>query len=274
MARSRPDAGDRIVEAAVATLRGRGVTVALDGISLEEAIAASGVSRATAYRRWPRRTEFLREVLVRVVRAARLTPEGPEELDVIRAVIEERRGEFGTASGRRTVVVECLRIAAEADRRRLVGSREWRDYLALRATCAGLPAGELRDVLTAELRDAERAFARHRAAVYARLSRLVGYRLAPPLAGEPGFAVLAEAMGALMTGLVVHATGGEPASPFRARAFGSAAEAEWTVASYAIVAALVSYLEPDPGVVWDEERVAASLAGFEELERIVAATGP
>lgn len=272
MPRSRPDAGDRIVHAAVARLDEQGVTVAIDGISLEEAIAASGVSRATAYRRWPNRTEFLREVLVRVVRAARLEPEGRDELDAIRAVVQARRDGLGTETGRRTVAVECLRIAADADYRRLATSREWRNYLAIRATCDGLPDGELRDTVTAELRAAERTFARHRATVYAQLPQLLGYRLVPPLTGEVGFTVMAETMGALMTGLIVRAAVGEVTPPFRARAFGSSVESEWTTASYSLVAAIVAYLEPDPTVVWDDERITASITRFGELEDVIEAS--
>ncbi len=272
MPRPRPDAGDRIVDAAVARLHAQGVTVALDGISLEDAITASGVSRATAYRRWPNRIEFLREVLVRVVRAARLEPEGPEELDAIHALVEAQRDAFATEAGRRTVAIEGLRIAAEADYQRLAASREWRDYLALRASCDGLPAGELRDTLTSELRAAERMFARRRAAVYSALPTLLGYRLVPPLAGDAGFTLMAETMGALMTGLVVRATEGGAAPSFRARAFGSSIKAEWTTASYSLVATLLAYLEPDPAVVWDEERIAASITRFAELQDEIEAS--
>ncbi|HEX6336829.1 MAG TPA: hypothetical protein VFZ85_07745 [Jiangellaceae bacterium] len=272
MPRSRPDAGDRIVDAAVAHLYERGVTVALDGISLEEAIAASGVSRATAYRRWPNRTEFLREVLVRVVRAARLEPEGHEELGAIRELVAEQRERLATEAGRRTLAVESLRIAVDADFRRLSSSREWRNYLALRATCDGLPDGELRSTVTGELRAAERAFARHRASVYAQLPQLLGYRLVPPLTGEFGFTMMAETMGALMTGLVVRAAIGEETPPFCARGFGSSVESEWTTASYSLVAALLTYLEPDPTVDWDDERISASIARFGELEDMIEAT--
>jgi AcrR family transcriptional regulator len=272
MPRSRPGAGDRIVDAAVARLHEQGVTVALDGISLEEAIAASGVSRATAYRRWPNRAEFLREVLVRVVRAARLEPEGSDELEAIRTLVQEQRDQLGTETGRRTLAVESLRIAADSDYRRLATSREWRNYLALRATCDGLPDSELRDTVTAELRAAERAFARHRASVYAQLPQLLGYRLVPPLTGEFGFTVMAETMGALITGLVVRAAIGEETPPFRARGFGSSVESEWTTASYSLVAALLTYLEPDPTVEWDEERITASIARFGELEDVIEAS--
>jgi AcrR family transcriptional regulator len=271
MTRPRPTAGDRIVEAAIARIHERGISVGLDGISLEEAIAASGVSRATAYRHWPSRTEFLRNVLVRVVRNAHLEPEGTEEIDAIRAFVRARRRQIGTDAGRRTIVVECLRIAADADFRRLAASREWRDYLALTATCSSLPEGDLRTTVTAELAAAERSFVTHRATVYSRLAQLLGYRLVPPLTGQPGFEVMAEAMGTLMTGLVVRATVARDTASLRARAFGSSVAAEWTSTSYILVAALLSYLEPDPRIEWDAERVAATTKQFQELAEVIEA---
>jgi AcrR family transcriptional regulator len=271
MSRSRPTAGDRIVDAAVAGIRERGISVGLEGISLEEAIATSGVSRATAYRHWPNRTEFLRAVLVRVVHEARLEPEGLDDLDVIRAFVGARRDQLATDAGRRSIVVECLRIAAEADFRRLATSREWRDYLALRATCSSLPDSELRTTVTAELAAAERAFATHRAAVYSRLPRLLGYRLVPPLTDDVGFEVMAEAMGALMTGLVVRTAVAEDTKYFRGQAFGSSVESDWTSTSYALVAALLSYLEPDASIEWNPERVTASIAQFREIEKGIKA---
>jgi AcrR family transcriptional regulator len=270
VSRERPTAGDRIVEAALARVHERGISVGLDGISLEEAIAASGVSRATAYRHWPSRVEFLRAVLIRVVHDAHLEPEGTEELDTLRAFVDANRRLLRTETGRRTIVVEGLRISVDADYRRLAASREWRDYLALTATCQGLPEGDLRSTVTAELAAAERIFVRHRAEVYARLPKLLGYRLVAPLADGHGFAVMSEAIGALMTGLVVRATADE--TSYRARAFGSSMESEWTSTSYALVAALLSYLEPDPTVVWSRERIAASIDTFREISDLVEAT--
>jgi AcrR family transcriptional regulator len=271
MRRSRSTAGDRVLDAAVARIREQGISVGLDGISLEEAIAASGVSRATAYRRWPNRTEFLRAVLVRVVHEAHLEPEGPGEVDAIRGFIEAHRDVFGTDAGRRTIVVECLRISAEADFRRLATSREWRDYLALRATCGSLPTVELRATLTAELAAAERAFVTHRATVYSRLPRLLGYRLVPPLTDELGFEVMAGVMGALMTGFVVRSALDVQTRSFRVRAFGSSVESDWTTTTYGLAAALLAYLEPDPSVDWNPQRAAESLAMLPELEAAVEA---
>lgn len=255
---TRPDARDRILDAAVDRLRQRGLTVALDGISLEDAIADSGVSRATAYRRWPNRAEFMRAVLVRMVRSIQLEPESEEDLTAIRTAIDERAGRLDTESGRRTAIVEGFRIATAADHRRLTGSRQWRDYLALRITCGGLPDRELQATLLEELRAAERSFVERRASVYAQVPQALGYRLTPPLSGEAGFTLMAQTTGALMSGLILSAAD-DPESTFRARAFGSEVEAEWTTASYALTAALLSFLEPDPAAAWDPQRALALL---------------
>jgi len=260
---------DRIVDAAIARVRERGIMVGLDGISLEEAIAASGVARATAYRHWPSRAAFLREVLVRVVRDTRLEPEGTEEIDALREFVSAHQGEFATQAGRRTLVVEGLRIAVEADFQRFATSREWRDYLALRATCGSLPDSDLRAALTAELAAAERSFVAQRAAVYGRLPQLLGYRLTTPLAGGAGFELMSQAMGALLMGLVVRASVNEDSLSFQARAFGSSMESSWTSATYALVAAMLSYLEPDPSVQWTATRLAASIDLLDELASLI-----
>jgi len=265
--RQRPDgAGDRVIDAAVGLIRERGLTVGLDRISLEEAIAASGVSRATAYRHWPTKAGFLQEVLLRVVRNAELEPESDADIAAVRDLVVAHREVLATPAGRRTLVVESLRVATESDFGRIAGSTAWRDHLALRATCSSLPPGELRDAVATELAGSERAFTDRRARVYARLPGVLGYRLVPWLDPEAGFTLMAEATGALMSGLVARAAI-VPARPqVRMRAFGSATESAWTTESYAVVATVLSYLEPDPDVVWDEQRVEGAIAGSYDLE--------
>ena len=44
------------------------------------------------------------------------------------------------------------------------------------------------------------------------------------------------------------------------RALGSTTESPWTTESYAVVATVLSYLEPDPDVVWDDGRVETAIA--------------
>ena len=50
---------------------------------------------------------------------------------------------------------------------------------------------------------------------------------------------------------------------------GTSRYAEWTSTSYALVAAFLSFLEPDPDVEWDAEHVTATIAAFEELSEVI-----
>ncbi|MEZ5087477.1 MAG: hypothetical protein R2722_14940 [Tessaracoccus sp.] len=103
--------------------------------------------------------------------------------------------------------------------------------------------------------------------LHALFSGSLGYRLTPPLDGASGFRIMSEAIGALMTGLATRTPATEHHPSLRAKAFGSLVEAEWSVATYALVSAVLAYLEPDPAVSWDEERIAASLHRIEKLEQ-------
>lgn len=52
----------RILDTALAEVERHGLTVSLEHLGLERIIKASGVSRATAYRHWPTKADFLADV--------------------------------------------------------------------------------------------------------------------------------------------------------------------------------------------------------------------
>ncbi len=296
-------ARQRLVDVAVARILREGMTVGLEHLSLEQVIAQAGVSRATAYRHWPHKADFLREVLVTTVRTTRLVGESPRELHALAQLLRSSGDLLRTAQGRRDVVVEGLRVSAQADYDRIAGSPQWQTYLAISATCRGLPPGSLRAAVRAELAATEAGFVAHRAAVYARLPGLLGYRLTPPLSAPQGYRVMAGAAGAMMTGLVVAATatggtessggsessggtdatggidalggtdalggmdpfGGSAGSTVRLAPFGSSQEADWSLPALHLVTVLLAHLEPDPDVVWDAARRQVTADRLEEV---------
>ncbi|NNG19946.1 TetR family transcriptional regulator [Naumannella sp. ID2617S] len=114
---------------------------------MERVIEQAGVSRATAYRRWPSREQFLADVLLETVRRTSLIPETEQDLVRLLALVDEHRPRLGSAQGRRDLIVDGLRMAMDADVRRLLGSPRSRTFLALSATYQGLPAGHVRDAV-------------------------------------------------------------------------------------------------------------------------------
>lgn len=266
--RQRPSARDRLIAVAVERIRRDGMTVGLDHLSLEGVIADSGVSRATAYRHWPNKADFLREVLVETVRTTRLVGETPTDLADLTRLLQEAGDGLRTAQGRRDLVVEALRRTAQADVDRMRASPQWQTYLAITATCRGLPPGPLRDDVRAALAQAEAGFVEHRAQVYARLPGLLGYRLVAPLTAPEGFTIMASASGAMMTGLLVTAAAGPDPAPIRLAPFGSSRPADWTLPALHLVGVLLAHLEPDPDVVWDAARWRETK---ERLDEVLAA---
>lgn len=262
-----------LVQTAVDQIRWQGLTVGLEHISLEQVIKQSSISRATAYRHWPSKLEFLAEVLVTTVKTTRLEGESEEDVDDLLRLIGARMPEMLAGQGRRDLVVEALRRATDADFRRILASPDWRTYLALHATCQGLPAGELREEVSTALAQTEARFTAHRAQVYARLPLVLGYRLVPPLKPPDGFVVMADAAGAMMTGLVTSALSrDDAASQIRhMRAYGSSREADWSRESLHLVGVILSHIEPDPDVEWNAARLETSATAMAQLREVLRA---
>ena len=263
---------DRLVRTAVAQIERQGMTVSLEHISLERVIAESGVSRASAYRHFANKAEFLTDVLTTVVRSTRLEGESPAEVEELLGLLTQHEDGLSTEQGRRDLAVEGLRRAARSDFERIATSPQWHTYVALHATCRGLPHGELRSQVLEALADTEAQFTAQRAVVYARLATLLGYRLVPPLTAPEGFLVMADAAGALMTGLMVRTGILRDTGPdlMRLAAHGSTETAEWTWPAFHLAGLILAHLEPDPDITWDAAQQARSTAAMDEMLVAVA----
>lgn len=251
-----------VLDAALRQLDG-GLTVSLEHVSFERVVTAAGVSRASAYRRWPQKDLFLADLLLEVARATNL---GEDERGVYVAALHElacRADELLEPAARRDLLVDLLRRALDADLRTLAGAPRWRTYVAVRATVAGLPEGHLRSAVSAELQATEGDFTRRRAELFALLADLVGYRPAGGLSREDGFRVLAEALGVMSTGLLVRALAARSSAVevVEAAPLGTTTTRPWTLPALVVTTVTFAFLEPDPAVIWDRGRVELVRAG-------------
>jgi len=244
----------RMLQTAVAMVHRDGLTVSLDHISLEEVIRDADVSRSAVYRRWPYKDLFFSDLVKELACGA--TPEiVDDELSLIRRIVAERLGWLDTPKLRHGLVIELIRQLALFDFEALYGSARWRTYLALHATFLSLADGQLRDQVGEALARSERDHRARVAHAWELLAGLFGYRLRPELGAT--FETVAALLDAAMRGLVLQALSEPELAAHRVKgtAFGAAAEDEWSLAALGAASIALTFLEPDPAIEWDEERL-------------------
>jgi len=256
----------RMLRAAVRMVSSSGLTVSLDHISLEDVIRAAGVSRSTVYRRWPHKDLFFSDLVKELARTATPTILA-EEVALIREVFAERTDWLGTADLRQGLVAELFRRLSLLDFQTLSGSAEWRTYVALHATFMSLADDELRSQVQAALAESEREHLSRVASAWEQLAGLLGYRLRPELGTT--FGDLAALLNATMRGLVIMAQSVPELGEKRAaaRPLGVETTADWSLPALGLASTAWAFIEPDPGVEWDEDRIASVSRALATLAR-------
>ncbi len=248
----------RMLQAATAMVNETGLTVSLDHISFEEIIHDARVSRSAVYRRWPYKDMFFSDLLKELAKAA--TPaaiSGVESaLPGIRRIVLDHLDWLQTPELRHNLVLELMRQGALHEFETMRSSTEWRTYLALHTTFLSVADDALRSDLQAALAESERSFISGIAASWERLVGLLGYRLRPELGAT--FETMASLLSADLRGLVIMAlaTPDIATRPIRARPFGATQTTEWSLTAIGVTSIALAFLEADPSVAWDEERIA------------------
>ena len=262
----------RMLHTATSLINGSGLTVSLDHISFEEVIQQAGVSRSAAYRRWPYKDLFYSDLLKELARAARpAAVSGFEAAAVsIRAIALAHSDWLETADGRRDLVLELIRRGALNDFETMLGSTEWRTYLALHASFLSVVDEKLRSALQAALASSERGFISRIASAWQQLAKLLGYRLRPEVQGS--FEMIATLASATLRGLVIMALATPEIASQRvqARPFGADQTVEWSQAGLTAASIAFAFLEPDTTIEWNEERLAGVRRTLGSLRRVRA----
>jgi AcrR family transcriptional regulator len=249
----------RMLDAALAMINRTGLTVSLEHISFEDVIRDARVSRSAVYRRWPYKDLFFSDLLKELARATAPAATVSEEtgMEVLRRVLAAHRGDLASAEDRHDLVTEMVRLAAVADFEAVYSSTEWRTYLALQVTFLGLPGGELRDEIQVALARSEQGFIDRIARAWERAAAVLGYRLRPETGGS--FATIATLASAALRGMVTMALANPELATRRVQAnpAGAGTSADWSLIGMAAASIATTFLEPDPDVEWDEQRLAS-----------------
>jgi AcrR family transcriptional regulator len=246
----------RMLHVAVEMVNRTGLTVSLDHLSFEDIIRDADVSRSAVYRRWPYKDLFFSDLVKELARGATPTIVD-DEVALMKGVVAEHPDWLETPELRHGLIVELFRQLALLDFRTMYGSAGWRTYFALHATVMSLTGGDLRDEVQKALAQSEQDRNARVANAWEQLAGLFGYRLRPELAAT--YEAMATLLSASMRGLIIMALATPEIATYRAEAspFGSVGKEEWSLAALGIASVASAYLEPDPTICWDEERLTS-----------------
>jgi hypothetical protein len=120
-----------------------------------------------------------------------------------------------------------------------------------------LAGGDLCDEVQAALAQSEKSRIARVANAWEQLAGLFGYRLRPELGTT--FEAMATLLGATMRGLIIMALSTPDIATYRAEAnpFGSVGKDEWSLAAMGVASVASAYLEPDPSISWDDQRLTS-----------------
>jgi AcrR family transcriptional regulator len=245
-----------MLRAAVAMVHRAGLTVSLDHISFEDVIRDADVSRSAAYRRWPYKDLFYGDLIEELAKEG--APPGivQAEYALIQQAVSEFPGELDTPGKRHELLTELFRRLALLDFQALAGSPEWQTYIALQAALNSIADAERRDRVRAALATSEQERRARVAAAWELLANLFGYRIRPETGAT--FDILITLVDATLRGLIIMAqpVPGIAASLVSASPFGATTAREWSLPALGAGSVATAFLEPDPGIRWDDERVA------------------
>lgn len=176
---SKAEIENRLLETAKTLIRSNGLTVSLEHLRLDELMELASVPKTSFYRVWDNKDAFFARLLEELVQ-----PEGgvgaaydAETLDIARTVVRENQHLFVNIDGRRRVLAEVVRQAAEHNFSAVRESKSWQTYMAVLATLPGIMDLEVREHIQSALRVAENYFIDKMAAFYDELLPVFHYRL-------------------------------------------------------------------------------------------------
>ena len=245
-----------MLQAAVAMVNRTGLMVSLDHLSFEDIIRDADIARSAVYRRWPYKDLFFSDLVKELAEDATPTIVN-DELALMRRVVAEHLDWLETPELRHSLVIELFRQLAALDFQTMYGSAGWRTYIALHATVMSLTEGQLRKEVQVSLARTEQDHTARVANAWEQLVGLFGYRLRPELGAT--FETMATLLIATMLGLIIMALSTPEIAAHRAQArpFGAAADDEWALAAMGLASIASAFLEPDPAIKWDDERVSS-----------------
>jgi AcrR family transcriptional regulator len=161
-----------------------GAALTIEHLRLEEVIQRARVPRSSVYRLWAYREEYTEDLLCYLAGPGSSFADrsvfDPETVNVIGRVLTENMHLLATLDGRRALVCEVVRLSVARNYAALSESLAWRLQMALMATLGSTRSGMARRRIAAALEASQRRSRESLVAVLAQISQVLGLRLRNP----------------------------------------------------------------------------------------------
>lgn len=252
-ARTRPEleeARRRVLQRTTQHVETIGLSLGIDAPLLEKLTSGADVSVRQFNQIWPSVDAFLTDLFCELANQAQIDRADSQTLLTTWQYLSMRTSDLNSLEGRRGVLVDIIRTAAEYNFGAVTASSKWRTYAALSTTIMSWPEGEARTRVLDALRASELSFVDTMESFYRNVLPTIGYRLKPVFSDDYQPFVVAAA--SVIEGLgIVRSTVPtlvETRFDFPAD---NGTEA-WSVASLAFMGVVDAFIEPDPGFIPDE----------------------
>jgi hypothetical protein len=161
-----------------------GAALTIEHLRLEEVIQRARVPRSSVYRLWAYREEYTEDLLCYLAGPGSSFADrsvfDPETVNVIGRVLTENLHLLATLDGRRALMCEVVRLSVARNYAALSESLAWRLQMALMATLGSTRSGMARRRIAAALEASQRRSRESLVAVLAQISQVLGLRLRNP----------------------------------------------------------------------------------------------
>lgn len=227
-----------------------GLTLGIDAAFCSDLARSVGVTPKQFAKVWASPEAFLADLFCELANQAQIDRADSETLTTTWQYLSMRIDDLRSPEGRRRILIDVIRTAAEYNFDVVTASNKWRTYAALSTTIMSWPEGGARTRVIDALRASEMAFVETMESFYRNVLPTVGYRLKPMFANNYQPFVVAAASVIEGLGIVRTTVPALVEAKFQAQVDGNADA--WSVASLAFIGVVDAFIEPDPSYDSDE----------------------
>jgi AcrR family transcriptional regulator len=247
----------RILSIATRHVGASGLDVGFEQSALEEIVREAQVSTRVATKIWPQHDDFLYDLFTEIAQQTRRDLTDTETLVATWDFLSSRRNDLRTPEGRRSIMLDVVRTAAEQNLEEVTMSTAWRSYASLALTIRSRPESRGRTAVLEALRNSELAFIDTMEMFYRNIMATVGYRLKEEFQNDYHPFVIATA--AVVEGLGISRTTVPEVVDSHLSRGGEGERNSWSLVSLAFVGVIEAFIEFDPD--YEPEEAISRLSG-------------